>query len=1281
MNCRYGWGGVVISIAIAAGPGFAADELPPGALARLGSLRLRHADSVNAVAFSPDSKLLASASGSERHVDCSARVWDVATGEERLRLVHKFSVYCVAFSPNGKTIATGGKDAAVIFWDAATGREIRRIDEQTGFVESIAYSPDGKLIASVSMNSNVARLWDVDTGKEVRQFTGDGRELKTVAISPDGTKIAAGGGGSITMMWDVKTGETVRTFGQEHRPGSGAALVFSPDGKLLATSDGTVYVYEVATGRDFGEGFELRRGDKAADRLIFSPDGKALVLACHDGNIRIWDYVADRELKRFRAGAWRALAGSPDGKRLATSGGNVVHIWETASGVELHAEGPQGQIFFVGFGPGGKTAFVDGGGLYVWDLARGKEVIAANGRRGQRLPGNVNVIGMSPDGKILASGGYSAQVRFFDAGTGKESREFPALPIRPAIRAVFTSDGKQVVLLNEDMRTMSLWDLRTGKEVSRFAGHSSPVDAMAVSPDGKRLISSGTPRAMIRQPPPGFVEDTGARVWDMVTGKELRQFPSRDQTFAFSPDGTLLAAGNDGGVRLLDPATGNMIRQLEGPKYSTYGLAFSPDGKSLTAVGRDKAVWLWEVATGSPRRNFVGHAGEILGVAYSPDGRRILSGGTDTVAFLWDAYAIEKPATDLTKAAKSLESADGTEAYRAICALVADPDRAVSVVASAVQPVEAPDPQRLSRLIADLDSASFTGREKATTELAKLADAAEPALRELLAGRPSPEARGRAVKVLEGLKTFVSPALLRGLRSVEILEAIAMPAARVELERLAGGATGMRLTRDARSALDRLTAREEPRWKPPAAMPRAEAEALLGGPVRGGVDADGKPLPQRAIARFGTLQEPGKSSVRYVPSQDARLAVVFRYDLPTIRILELPSGRERQAIKSPARSGWFTEAAFSPDGTKLAADNSNGADRSRRLYVWDVATGKELWQSGGGVSGLGSLAWSRDNKMVATSGGEPRTLRVWDAVTGKEIRSWSSPYNHTMISFSDDNKKLVAVWPKRRTLDIETGNEIAIVDGAPEGGMPGIRPRPAPKIPEWSATELKGPLVFEPATGELRLQPKGHPPLHDIFYIQFSTDGRTAVSADNHGLMFVWDLTGLAPDGTFPTLHLIDADRAGLWRLLAEDDAPLAYRAAWRLVAGGDETTAFIRTKLQPVPRDIGPQVEKLIVNLAATDEATRQAAMQRLDEIGPPAAAALRTAAARQSRGETGDRIAYLLDNAERTIPSGGLLRAIRAVEVLKRIGSPAARAVLGELAAGLPDTVLTQVAAKAMR
>jgi WD40 repeat protein len=911
----------------------------------------------------------------------------------------------------------------------------------------------------------------------------------------------------------------------------------------------------------------------------------------------------------------------------------------------------------------------------------------------------------------MVTGGWSDRFRLIDVASGAESNPFAIPPDRPTIKAAYTPDGQKLLALGSDQISMTLWDLARGKESHHFVGHRSPVDTFAFSPDGKLLASSGTARAWMRGPPPGALEDVFIRIWDVTTGKELRQFSGRASTLAFSPDGSLLAAGSNdwnSPIRLLDPQTGAEVRRLQFAGHGPFRFVFSRDGKAIASVGRDGSVRLWEVATGGERRNFAGHFGEVHGVAFSLDGRCLVTRGADTTALVWDVRAAETRFPDLAAAVQAMDAPDAGSAYRAICALIAASDRAVPHIATAVPAAEPENPERLSRLLADLDAERFNVREQATTDLAKLADAAEPALRQLLAGKPTPEARRRAETLLEGIKLQVSQAILRGLRAIEVLDLINTPVARKELEHLAGGAPGVRLTREARAALDRLSPRSARRWSPPSFNPPAGVETLLGGPVRGGKIIDGTPLPPWAIDRYRPINAPQSTGPYYRVSRDARLAVELDHYAPKIRLLELPSGRERHAIKPPNSFNWVSSIALSPDGTRLAGDTSHGPDSFPHLYMWDWASARELWKVDTKKHEPTAIVFSPAGDLLATVGFD-HFVRLWDAKTGQELRSWSVDKDYNIdIAFSPDGKLLIAGGSKIRIWNTATAELVRQLDDrgstfafSPDGkflfsNRPGglsiweiatgrlqrvlVNMGSARSFTPDGRSVLAGPRLVELATGKVRVHLAGHAADSWMGAGPISSDGRTVSSLGGDGLYFVWDLTGLAPAGRFAAVALSAAEQEGLWRLLAGDDAAVAYRAGWRLTAGDDASVAFLRDRLAPVTRDIGRLIDRLVADLAAADEAARQAATEQLESLGELAAPALR-AALSNSNGEARDRLEYLLPEAERPVPTGERIRGIRAIEILERIGTPAARAALATLADGHPEAALTREAASSSR
>jgi hypothetical protein len=249
------------------------------------------------------------------------------------------------------------------------------------------------------------------------------------------------------------------------------------------------------------------------------------------------------------------------------------------------------------------------------------------------------------------------------------------------------------------------------------------------------------------------------------------------------------------------------------PEHATR-LAYSPDGKLLAAGTESGTIHLWELPTGKQVAQVEGHRGGVSCLAISADGRRLASGGHDTTVLTWDVLNLngEAPAAgnftprELDALWADLGSADAAQAYRAVRALVAVPDRSLPLLRQHLRPEPAPDPKHLARLIADLDDDKFEVREKATRDLEDLGSQARPALGKGLAGQPSPEVRRRLEGLLQRPEHFLlASGELRGLRAVAVLERIGTTEPRELLERLVreGSDTSL-LARDAAAALERL---------------------------------------------------------------------------------------------------------------------------------------------------------------------------------------------------------------------------------------------------------------------------------------------------------------------------------------------------------------------------------------------------------------------------------------------------------------------------------------------
>jgi RNA polymerase sigma factor (sigma-70 family) len=304
-----------------------------------------HTGWVYAVAVLPDRKTLVS-TGS----DGTVIVWDLASGRELRRMTgHKERVHCLAVAPDGKTVATGGRDKTIRLWDVATGKAVSEI-AAGGCVHGLAFSPDGRHIASASGNDvydgwvleippHGAAVWDVATGQPVCRLEGHDGGVKTVAYSADGKTVATGGNDKTIRLWDVATGKQLRQL--DGHTGAVESVAFSPDGKRLASAgqDGVARLWRLGT-----EEPPVMLGEPQGYLLgvAFSPDGHTVAVASRDPTrlqfaVRVWDVGTGKERARFAGNQHTAgaVAFAPGGRVLVSGGGDAtVLLWDITGRVE-----------------------------------------------------------------------------------------------------------------------------------------------------------------------------------------------------------------------------------------------------------------------------------------------------------------------------------------------------------------------------------------------------------------------------------------------------------------------------------------------------------------------------------------------------------------------------------------------------------------------------------------------------------------------------------------------------------------------------------------------------------------------------------------------------------------------------------------------------------------------------------------------------------------------------------------------------------------------------------
>jgi WD40 repeat protein len=363
-----------------------------------------HRSGVSRVAFSRDGRRLASASGDQ------VKVWDAATGQEIYTAKGSTSgIHTVVFL-DGKRLASAGNDGKVRIWEDAVGVETRTLRSHQGnAIQALAFSPDGQRIAFTSSRLNEPgelTVWSLATGEEVLTLKEHKSELLTVAFSPDGRTLASSGYDTPVKLWDSASGELIRTLAG-HANGVGR-VAFSADGKRLISCgyDGAVKIWDMATGGEihtFGPVLSV----------ALSPDGRSLV--CQPfrgrGTVTVLDATNFKEIRTLE-GKETPVAFSPDGKWLAshTLGGGTLTLWDTTTWriVRVLKVGAP----YVVFSPDGKRLASPGpdSTVKVWDIATGLETLALREHIGE-----VSIVEFSPDGYWLASGSLDGTVKLWDA--------------------------------------------------------------------------------------------------------------------------------------------------------------------------------------------------------------------------------------------------------------------------------------------------------------------------------------------------------------------------------------------------------------------------------------------------------------------------------------------------------------------------------------------------------------------------------------------------------------------------------------------------------------------------------------------------------------------------------------------------------------------------------------------------------------------------------------------------------------------------------------------------
>ncbi len=559
------------------------------------------------IALSPDGSLIAVGmdDGSATLVDLHSR--DIIGGslneEGDGDGLYSLAWYDQRETHGGLLLALGFNDGNIIISqiqdDSSTNEShpevtlLDNLDQQSSGVVSMAFSPNGKVLATGIRNGLIS-IWDTETWEWIGFLEGHelANAVSSLVWSDDGRLLLSGGRDDALILGDIAKFQPL--FVLDVQEADTIAVEFAPDGSSIASvsDNGQITIWDVSGQQP------IKTGDKQVGELesvAWSPGWETLVTASPEGELALWDIEEQKEivgpkkvsLGHSMHGQWvTRVAWAPNGERLASVLGQDILVWDSDANVPIHR--------LVGH-----DAFVGG-------------------------------LDWSPDGSRIASGDAEGKINIWDAVSGmnlitKDEHASGITDLR------WSPDGTLIATVGSLDDTIVIMNPESGEVIHSLTGGGSGIWSVGWSPQGDTVVGGTTNGELL--------------FWqlDKVENGEPTRIINRHLNWvsglSFSPDGKWLASSGADNRLVLTELEGEEAYTYPGHRAAVRSVAFSPDGKRLVSGARDELVIVWDVeepgANKEPLAVYDGHTNGVNDARWSPDGRSIASGSDDGTVLLW----------------------------------------------------------------------------------------------------------------------------------------------------------------------------------------------------------------------------------------------------------------------------------------------------------------------------------------------------------------------------------------------------------------------------------------------------------------------------------------------------------------------------------------------------------------------------------------------------------------------------------------------------------------------